>query len=358
MANVTDPLAKTIHGTNPQNLLEYITRQKIYDSQYWKEHCFGLTAANVAEKAALQLKAIGGSYGGNSKPTRFLCLILKLLQIQPDDTIVEELIANEDFKYVRALGALYLRLTGTPADIYEKLEPIYNDYRCLRCRNHSDWTLLHVDEFIDCLLVEDRFCGIALPRLPKRQVLVDAGYLVGPRHSGMSCVIPNSKDFDEKTGNDKDMEGLANVEQFLANMARCGNEAAIEALKSRPRMKIRNDSNFRKEDSNLKANDKKMSPKLHTDKDCSDPSINENKINTRLRSDNEQTLDDKEGKISFGKVGSQEASSIPPSRLSETNNVKRDRNNDQSQNSKMDSSDISGNNNRKKKKKYGSLFKS
>ena len=47
MANVTDPLAKAIHGTNPQNLIEYITRQRIYDSQYWKEECFGLTAEGV-----------------------------------------------------------------------------------------------------------------------------------------------------------------------------------------------------------------------------------------------------------------------------------------------------------------------
>jgi len=64
MANVTDPLARPIHGTNPQNLIEYITRQRIYDSQYWKEHLFGCTAADVAEKAAIQLKAIiiGGSY--------------------------------------------------------------------------------------------------------------------------------------------------------------------------------------------------------------------------------------------------------------------------------------------------------
>ena len=108
MANVTDPLARAVHGTNPQNLIEYITRQKIYDSRYWKEQCFGLTAADVAEKAATQLRAVGGAYGSNSKPTRFLSLVLKMLQIQPGDDVIEELIQNEDFKYVRALGAFYL----------------------------------------------------------------------------------------------------------------------------------------------------------------------------------------------------------------------------------------------------------
>jgi hypothetical protein len=43
MANRTDPAARSIHGTNPQNLIEKIVRGRIYASMYWKEHCFGLT---------------------------------------------------------------------------------------------------------------------------------------------------------------------------------------------------------------------------------------------------------------------------------------------------------------------------
>ena len=50
--------------------------------------------------------------------------------------IVKELIKNEDFKYVRALGAFYLRLIGKAVDIYTFLEPLYNDMRKLRyCDN-------------------------------------------------------------------------------------------------------------------------------------------------------------------------------------------------------------------------------
>ena len=52
-----------------------------------------------------------------------------MLQLQPDKDIVLEFIQNEDFKYMRALGAFYLRLTGKPVDIYTHLEPLYNDYR-------------------------------------------------------------------------------------------------------------------------------------------------------------------------------------------------------------------------------------
>lgn len=233
MANVTDPLACPIHGTNPQNLIEYITRQRIYDSQYWKEECFGLTAADVVEKAAVHLQAIGGSYGGNSKPTRFLSLILKMLQIQPEEGIVDELINNEEFKYVRALGMFYLRLTGRPAEIYEKLEPLYNDYRTLRFRNPVDWKLMHVDEFVDELLRKERVCGIALPRLPKREILEDAGYLDGPRRSAVQNLIGESQ-LDDDASEDARLEeyiaGAKKIESLLKQMSGDGNVAAKEAL--------------------------------------------------------------------------------------------------------------------------------
>lgn len=188
MANVTDPLAAALHGTDPQNLMEYIVRQKIYDSRYWKEECFGLTAVTVLEKAS-SLSNIGASFGGNRQPTKFLCLTLKLLQIQPDEELVDEFITQEDFKYVRALGAFYKRLTGRPADIYTTLEPLYNDYRKLRYRDIDEWKLVHMDEFVHSLFTQDRVCGIALPRLPNRTALEEEGYLDGPRVSALSSVL-------------------------------------------------------------------------------------------------------------------------------------------------------------------------
>lgn len=48
---------------------------------------------------ASELRYIGGVFGGNIKPTPFLCLILKMLQIQPDKEIIIELIKQDDFKY-------------------------------------------------------------------------------------------------------------------------------------------------------------------------------------------------------------------------------------------------------------------
>jgi pre-mRNA-splicing factor 38A len=198
MANLTDPLITSIQGTDPQNLMEYITRQKIYDCRFWKEECFGLTAADVLERAASSLKCIGGTFGGNQQPTKFLCLTLKLLQLQPEDELIQEFISQDHFKYARALGAFYLRLTGRPADIYQTLEPFYADFAKLKCRQSTEWKIVYMDELIHELLSTANSCGITLPRLPFRETLQQEGFLQdGPRPTGLREVVQEAGGLEE-----------------------------------------------------------------------------------------------------------------------------------------------------------------
>ena len=78
---------------------------------------------------------------------------------------------------MRALGAFYLRLVGKPLDIYQYLEPLYNDYRKLRWRSYEGFSITHMDEFVDRCLRDETFCDIALPKIPRRGVLEDNGLL-------------------------------------------------------------------------------------------------------------------------------------------------------------------------------------
>lgn len=40
-------------------------------------------------------------------------------------------------RYVRALGAMYMRLVGTSLDCFNYLEPLFNDYRKLKKMNKN-----------------------------------------------------------------------------------------------------------------------------------------------------------------------------------------------------------------------------
>ena len=51
-------------------------------------------------------------------------------------------------RYVRALGAYYLRLTGTAMDCYNYLEPLYNDYRKVAHAN----TYFNLAIIVSCFL--------------------------------------------------------------------------------------------------------------------------------------------------------------------------------------------------------------
>lgn len=171
MANRTVKDASTVKGTNPQFLIEKIIRQRIYDSKYWKEECFALSAELLVDKG-MDLRYIGGIYAGNIKPTPFLCLTLKMLQLQPEREIVMEFIKQSDSKYIRALGALYLRMVFPSLEIYNYLEPLYSDFRKLRIMNHMGrFELMYMDDFVDMLLREERIFDIQMPRLQKRIAL-------------------------------------------------------------------------------------------------------------------------------------------------------------------------------------------
>jgi pre-mRNA-splicing factor 38A len=56
--------------------VEKIIQTRIYESKYWKEECFGLTAELVVDKA-MELKFVGGVYVGNIKPTHFFVFNLE-----------------------------------------------------------------------------------------------------------------------------------------------------------------------------------------------------------------------------------------------------------------------------------------
>ena len=195
-----------IRGQNPALLLETAMRDRITDSLYWKEQCFGLNAATLCDRA-VELTYIGGTYGVAMKPSPFICLAFKLLTLVPDREIVLEYLTygGEEWKYLRALAAFYVRLTFEPADVYKTLEPLLEDSRKLRQRRKEEYALIHMDEFVDNLLTKDRVCGTTLWKLAARQLLEDLEQL-DERVSPLQAEL-DAMEGDEDGDKDEVMEG-------------------------------------------------------------------------------------------------------------------------------------------------------
>lgn len=165
----------TPNGLNPATIMEKAVRERIVDSYFFKEQCFGVNEADIVNRVADHVYFIGGTYGTTQKPTPFLCLAFKLLQLAPNDDILRVYLGygGERFKYLRALAAFYIRLTRRAKDVYTLLEPYLEDRRKLRRKGRAGTSLTFMDEFVDDLLVKDRICGTSLWKMPSRDLLED-----------------------------------------------------------------------------------------------------------------------------------------------------------------------------------------
>jgi pre-mRNA-splicing factor 38A len=121
-----------------------------------------------------------------------------MLQLQPEKKIVMAYLEDDEYKYLRALAAMYIRLTWNAVEIFKTLEPFMGDLRKLKVRGMGGWRLSYMDEFIDELLTQERVCDIALPRMMTRAMLEDTEELE-PRESLLGSEV-------ESEGEDEEMD--------------------------------------------------------------------------------------------------------------------------------------------------------
>jgi pre-mRNA-splicing factor 38A len=167
------PLAP--NGENPATIMEKPVRERIIDSYFWKADCFGVNEADIVTRVVERVQFIGGTYGDAQKPSPFLCLAFKLLQLGPGDDVVAEYLnyGGEKFKYLRALAAFYIRMTRESKDVYLLLEPLLEDSRKLKMKTRMGTSLTFMDQFVDDLLSKPRVCGTTFKKLTGRDILED-----------------------------------------------------------------------------------------------------------------------------------------------------------------------------------------
>ena len=245
-------------STAAQNIssVELILRNRVFNSYYWKEKCFGLTSETIIDKI-LELKYIGGMNHSSNQPTDFICLFIKLLQLNPSEEIIDEYLSDPDLKYLRALTALFIRFAYPPYKIYTKLEKLYCDYKKLVILKSKGYAIIHMDEYIDQLLNDEHIFEISLPKIPKRSVLEENGEL-----SPYVSVLENELNVDRnKKDNDNDNESN--------NDSETEEEKDIDIFKNIkiPENFFKNKKRKRSEDKNDKKDKDKDKHHKHKNKD-------------------------------------------------------------------------------------------
>ena len=231
-------------STAAQNIssVELILRNRVFNSYYWKEKCFGLTSETIIDKI-LELKYIGGMNHSSNQPTDFICLFIKLLQLNPSEEIIEEYLSDPDLKYLRALTALFIRFAYPPSKIYTKLEKLYCDYKKLVILKSKGYAIIHMDEYIDSLLNEEHIFEISLPKIPKRSVLEENGELkpyVSVLENELNIDKNKKEESESETDEEKDIDIFKNIkipENFFKNKKRKRSEDKKEKEKEKEKEK-------------------------------------------------------------------------------------------------------------------------
>ncbi|KAI1748146.1 PRP38 family-domain-containing protein [Xylaria castorea] len=206
------------NGLNPATIMEKAVRERIVDSYFWKEQCFGLNEADVVDRVVSHVSFVAGTYGDAQKPSPFLCLAFKLLQLAPGDDVLQAYLryGGERFKYLRALACFYVRLTRKAENVYKVLEPFLEDKRKLRRRGREGAALTFVDDFVDSLLTKDRVCATSLWQMPKREILEDLD-LLEPRVSPLGDIEDLLAEEEEGDEEMDDADGVTNGDRESAD---------------------------------------------------------------------------------------------------------------------------------------------
>jgi pre-mRNA-splicing factor 38A len=258
-------------STAAQNIsqVELILRNRVFNCYYWKDKCFGLTSETIIDKV-LEIKYIGGMNHSSNQPTDFICLFIKMLQLNPSEEIVDEYLSDPDLKYLRALTALFIRFAYPPVKIYTKLEKLFCDYKKLVILKSKGYAIIHMDEYIDSLLNDENIFEISLPKIPKRSVLEENGSLkpyVSVLENELN-IDRNKKDDESEdeseTESEKDIDIFQNLkipDNFFKNKKRKRSEdKKDEEKRDKDKDKNKKDKDKEKDKNN---NDKKITEKKY-----------------------------------------------------------------------------------------------
>jgi len=105
-------------------------------------------------------------------PSALFCCLYRFLTVKLDSSQLCRLVENTKSPYVRCVGFLYIRFGLAPEQLWPWLAEFVLDTEHLQLSKDSD-AHTTIGEYVESLLIEDKYYSIPLPRLPmstKRQL--------------------------------------------------------------------------------------------------------------------------------------------------------------------------------------------
>lgn len=171
------------------HLVEPIVRHRIQDSLFYKQHLYLTNELTLLEMVVQHVHFLGGT-DTVGRPTPFLCCLLRMLELEPLQDIIDLYLTQNgfnEFKYLTALGLIYQRMVMLSEKWYLLFDASIIDYRNLRVKFKSPkltdglplhYGLMTMDEWVDMLNEQERVVDLIMPKLVPRRRLVDEGILM------------------------------------------------------------------------------------------------------------------------------------------------------------------------------------
>ncbi|KAJ3154850.1 PRP38 pre-mRNA processing factor 38 domain-containing protein B [Geranomyces michiganensis] len=151
---------ETVGNKDTMNL-HNILYQNIISSQYFRS----LYEIKTYHQVIDEIYNKEPFFKGNHASTAF-CLLYKLWTLRLTVKQVQGLINHTDSPHIRALGFLYLRYVGKPADLWSWYEPYFDDDEEFQVEAGPKPRMMTMGRFILDLLTESKWLGTILPRIP------------------------------------------------------------------------------------------------------------------------------------------------------------------------------------------------
>ncbi|KJE93067.1 hypothetical protein CAOG_03913 [Capsaspora owczarzaki ATCC 30864] len=160
--------ALELWGNQQTMNLNLLLHQNILSARYYKEDLSELnTYQELIDEIFNSVSDLEPFMpGGGTKASSAFCLLYKLFVLRLTENQLTAMLNHADSPFIRAIGFLYLRYCTPPKDLWDWFEPYLEDQEPIKLQWAASAQPTTIGEFVRGLLVDSKFLGTLLPRIP------------------------------------------------------------------------------------------------------------------------------------------------------------------------------------------------